>query len=187
MDQFVSTGSNIVTLSYAPKKSSLPWLFASGFTSTIPSDYGQTDEVEVFVGGYDDNAVWISGINYKLTDIVNVGIYTYRCIVAHTSSTEFKDDRFKWTYFIGNIRLKKAPFTVHNMNVNPNSPAGDVQFDADFSVNGTSKQIRLTHPVTPGTLITVIKKTGVYWELGSAPDIAFINAVTGSQYEPPTI
>jgi hypothetical protein len=187
MDQFVASGSNIVTLSYAPKKSSSSWSFASGFTSTLPSEYGQTDEVEVFVGGYDDNAVWISGINYELNDIVNVGVYIYRCIVAHTSSTEFKDDRFRWTYFIGNIRLKKAPFTVHNMNVNPNSPAGDVQFDADFSVNGTSKQIRLTHPVTPGTLITVIRKTGVYWELGSAPVIAFINAVPASEYEPPVI
>jgi hypothetical protein len=187
MDQFVSDGSTVVTLSYAPKKSTSTWSFATGFTSEIPVDYGQTDDIEVFVGGYDDNAEWVSGINYVVNDIVNVGVYTYRCLVAHISGTDFKNDRFKWVYFIGSVRLKKAPFTVHNINVNPSSPAGDVQFDADFSVNGTSKQVRLTHPITPGTLITVIRKTGVHWEIGSAPVVAFINAVPAASYEPPVI
>jgi hypothetical protein len=173
-------------LSYTPTKSLDSWSFLPTFTSSIPAGYGQCNNVEVFVGGYDDNATWVPKIYYNVNDIVNVGVYTYRCVVAHISSTEFKTDRSsKWIYFIGNIRLKKAPFKIHNMNNSASSPAGDVQFDADFSVNGTTKQIRLTHPITPGTLITVIKKTGMHWGLGATPVIAFITAETGSTYESP--
>ena len=186
VDQFVSDGSNLITLSYTPTKSLDAWTFPSTFTSSIPAGYGQCNNVEVFVGGYDDNAEWIPKIYYNVNDIVNVGVYTYRCVVAHTSSAEFKTDRTSnWIYFIGNIRLKKAPFKIHNMNNGATSPAGDVQFDADFSVNGTTKQIRLTHPITPGTLITVIRKTGIYWGLGATPVIAFITAEEGSTYESP--
>jgi hypothetical protein len=186
IDQFVSDGTNLITLSYTPTKSLDSWSFLPTFTSSIPAGYGQCNNVEVFVGGYDDNATWVPKIYYNVNDIVNVGVYTYRCVVAHISSTEFKTDRSsKWIYFIGNIRLKKAPFKIHNMNNSASSPAGDVQFDADFSVNGTTKQIRLTHPITPGTLITVIKKTGMHWGLGATPVIAFITAETGSTYESP--
>jgi hypothetical protein len=186
MDQFVSDGTGIVTLTYTPSKSNDTWTFPSTFTSTIPAGYGQSNDIEVFVGGYKDDAIWTANTYYAINDIVNVGVYTYRCLIPHTSGDAFKTDRIDfWSYFIGNIRLKKAPFKIHNMNNGPSSPDGDVQFDADFSVDGTSKQIRLTYPVTPGTLITVIKKTGIHWGLGAASVISFINSEVGSTYEPP--
>jgi hypothetical protein len=94
----------------------------------------------------------------------------------------------KWKFFVGNIRLKKAPYKIHDVNKHPYSTTGDVQFDPDFSVNGYSKQIRLTNVLDPGTLVTVVKRTGVEW--GSSTNIRenpskvaeFIRSVPGSWY-----
>ena len=120
--------------------------------------------------------------------IVNIGAYTYKCVVAHTSSTSFNNDLANWQFFIGNIRLKKAPYKVFNINNGTYSPAGDVQFDADFAVDGTSNQIRLTNTLAIGTQITVIKQTGTAWDstvniLNDTSKIAtFIKAVPGIWY-----
>jgi hypothetical protein len=190
IDQFTITDANItilsdgtaatvIELSYIPKKSSASWV--------IDSVYGQTDEIEVFVGGYKSDEMWESNVSYLVNDIVNVGVYAYRCIVAHTSSVNFKNDRNKWIYFIGNIRLKKAPYTVHNINLSTLSSTGDIQFNADFAVTGASRRVLITCPITPGTLVSVIRKTGVYWQTGSEEITAFINAVPSAEYEPPTI
>jgi hypothetical protein len=39
-----------------------------------------------------------------------------------------------------------------------------VQLDAEFAVNGTSNQIRLTHLLSTGTQVTVVKRSGVAWD-----------------------
>ena len=161
--QFTSDDSNLVTLNYVPIKSTTSWEFANDFTSSIPSGYGQCDDAEVFVGGYDTNLVWASGVSYEVNDIVNHGSYQFRCVTAHTSSAKFVTDTANWQFFVGNIRLKKHPFNVHNVNVHPESPEGDVQFDPDFSVDGTSSSLRLTNDLTPGTRVTVVRKVGKMW------------------------
>ena len=44
-----------------------------------------------------------------------------------------------------------------------NSPSADKQVEAEFSVNGTDKYIRLTNPLSAGTRISIIRKTGQIW------------------------
>ena len=134
------------------------------YNTTIPVGYGQCDEIEVFVGGYDTSIDWLPNVIYKPDVIVTLGSYTYRCVTEHTSTGSFKNDIANWTFFIGNIRLKKAPYTMHNELQSPDSPAGDIKLDAEFSVDGTSSAIRLTHKLSFGTRITIIKRNGTDWD-----------------------
>ena len=134
------------------------------FDGTIPTGYGQSNDIEVFVGGYDSSVTWSSGVEYKVGKIVIVGSYTYRCVVDHISSKVFADDSDYWQFFIGNIRLKKKPYKVHNVNSAPYSPEGDVQLEADFAVDGANKQVRLTHKLAAGTYVTVVKREGTDWD-----------------------
>jgi hypothetical protein len=164
VEQIISDGGHFVNLGFTPTKSSDTWTYSSGFTSTIPSLYGQSNDIEVFVGGYNDGALWASNVVYSIGIIVNVGSYTYKCITAHTSGVSFNEDIANWEFFVGNIRLKKKPYKMHNVNKAPHSPAGDVQLDAEFAVNGTSNQLRLTHLLSTGTQVTVVKRTGVAWD-----------------------
>jgi hypothetical protein len=188
VSQHVADGTHFVDINFVPVKVAGNWEFDTSFNSTIPQFYDQSDEIEVFVGGYNDSVAWSSSTPYKENDIVKVGSYTYRCAEDHTSSSLFKDDMTKWKFFVGNIRLKKAPYKIHDVNKHPYSTTGDVQFDPDFSVNGYSKQIRLTNVLDPGTLVTVVKRTGVEW--GSSTNIRenpskvaeFIRSVPGSWY-----
>ena len=66
--------------------------------------------------------------------------------------------------FAGGIRLKKKPYKLFNVNQAPYSPSGDVQFDAEFAVDGISKQLRLTNTVNSGIQITVVKRNGIAWD-----------------------
>jgi hypothetical protein len=160
------------------------------YPTNIPVGYGQTDQIEVFVGGYDDITVWTPNTVYNELDIVNVGNYTYRRKpgVAHTSAAVFVDDSTNWSFFIGNIRLQKQPYKVFNINQAPYSPAGDVKFDADFSVNGTSSELRLTNKLAVGTMITVVKRTLTLWDSGTnilnddSKIASFIKAAPGIWY-----
>ena len=163
IDQITSDGTNNISLTFIPKKTDVEWEYNSGFTSSIPQGYGQSDEIEVFVGGYDVSP-WASNINYLAGSIVEVGSYTYKCIDTHTSGVSFNADIANWTFFVGNIRLKKEPYKVHNINNHPDSPEGDVQLDAEFAVDGITNALRLTTNLKFGTRVTVIKKTGVDWD-----------------------
>jgi len=139
----------------------------------IPTSYGQSNDIEVFVGGYDTSMVWTHSVVYNIGDIVNVASYMYRCVTAHTSvaatvdgvDKTFFDDLANWQFFIGNIRLKKLPYVVHNINQAQYSPEGDVDFEPDFAVNGTNT-IRLTNTLGLGTQVTVVKRTGYSWDSG---------------------
>ena len=164
VSQVESDGTHIVDIDFIPTKVTGNWTYATGFTSEIPQFYDQSDDIEVFVGGYDTSTVWAPLASYQTGDIVTVGSYTYQCIATHTSTELFKNDSENWKFFVGNIRLKKKPYSVHNCNQHPYSPLGDVQFDADFSVDGYSKQVRLTNLLSPGTKVTVVKRTGINWD-----------------------
>ena len=148
-DQFIADGvSNVITLGYIP---------------------GSINEIEVFVGGYDDITNWEPGVTYAVQKIVRVGTYTYRCISEHVSSATFTLDTNNWDFFVGNIRLKKHPYSVFNVNVAPDSNAGDINFPADFALvldgNGNpTNQIMLTNLLTANTGITIVKRTGMAWD-----------------------
>jgi hypothetical protein len=141
VEQFFTDGSRTIPLTFAP---------------------ASVNDIEVFVGGYDTTSVWAPNVAYAVDTIVTIGSYTYRCVTAHTSSSVF--DSANWAFFIGNIRLKKHAYDVYNVNVAPESPEGDVQFSADFTVDGVSKEIVLTNALTFGTMVTVVKRTGVVWD-----------------------
>ena len=136
---------------------------------SVPSTYGQSNDIEMFVGGYDVQGEWISKLSYSVGDIVVVGSYNYRCVTAHTSSASFIDDIDNWEYFTGNVRLSKVPYKVHNVRNHYESPEGDVQFEAEFSVDGENSTVRLTNRLTEGTKITLVKRTGAVWaDLGAS-------------------
>jgi hypothetical protein len=91
-------------------------------------------------------------------------------------------------FFIGNIRLKKHPYRVHNVNINQDSPDGDIQFDADFSVDGIDNNIYLTNVLSTGTIVTVVKRTGNKWnnegdiQRGTGKIEKFLKATPGIWY-----
>ena len=163
IEQVISDGTNIVPLTITPSKATTTWSYDSGFVSSIPSEYGQSNDIEVFVGGY-ASVPWASSATYAVDDIVEVGSYTYRCIAGHTSSAIFTTDSAKWEFFVGNIRLKKQPYKVHNVSQHSESPEGDVQLDAEFAVDGVSNELRLTHKLAFGTRVTVVKRVGQRWD-----------------------
>ena len=134
------------------------------YETTVPVGYGQCDEIEVFVGGYDVSINWLPNVTYYPGTIVILGSYTYKCVTEHTSTSNFKTDISNWIFFIGNIRLKKMPYKMHNENQAPDSPMGDMTLDADFAVDGENAAIRLTNLLPVGTRITVIKRNGIDWD-----------------------
>ena len=144
---------------------SIKQLISNGST-TVPLDFvpESVNDIEVFVGGYNIGSEWTAGVDYVTGTIITVGSYNYRCIADHTSSLTFLADSANWQFFIGNIRLKKAPYMVYNANIHPDSPTGDVEFDAEFTVDGTSSSVTLTTPLAYGTHITVVKRTGSVWD-----------------------
>jgi len=129
----------------------------------IPFIPTSVNEIEVFVGGYDTALTWASGVLYSVGTIVQVGSYAYRCVTEHTSSAVFSADVDKWNFFIGNLRLKKHDYKVHNVSIHPESPEGDVSFDADFTVDGITNSIKLSNALDEGVKVTVVKKTGRLW------------------------
>ena len=134
------------------------------YNTTVPVGYGQCDQIEVFIAGYEDAVNWTTNINYSVGTIVVVASYTYRCISSHTSSDNFLSDSAHWKFFVGNLRLKKQPYKIHNETKAPYSPAGDVQFDADFAVDGTSASLRLTNLIPLGTNIRIVVRKGTNWD-----------------------
>ncbi len=137
--------------------------YTEWYRDTIPEQFGQCDEIEVFVGGYSIKGLWNTEVDYSLGEIVVYGTYMFRCLQNHTSSESFVDDKDKWEYFVGTQRLNKVPYKVYNNDIHPESPEGDEQFEADFAVDGTTDAVRLTNDLVAGTKIIVVKKVGRIW------------------------
>lgn len=180
-------GNYYVNILASNGKLPLNTMYWSLYTS-IPSNFGQSNDIEVFVGGYNMISNWESDVNYNEGDIVIVGSYSYKCITQHTSSLTFNNDRINWSFFIGNIRLKKKSYKVYNNNIHAESPQGDVYFDPDFVVDGEDNSIKLTNELKLGTRVTIIRKNGVAWD--STVNIReerskignFITSVPGAPY-----
>ena len=158
IEQVTADGSNTVSLTKIT-----PGLYSfknpnTNLTKTLPHD------IEVFVGGYNIGAVWASNVSYAVGMFITLGSYTYKCVTAHISANTFHADISKWVFFIGNIRLKKDEYKVYNVNNHPDSTDGDVQFDAEFTVDGVTKQLILATPLTFGTQVTIVKRTLTYWD-----------------------
>ncbi len=140
------------------------------------------NQVEVFVGGYNIQK-WLGssdsepGYSYKINDIVEYNGYHYKCKIEHISSSVFTKDSQYWDYFIPNIRLIKKPYAVYNINKAPNSPEGDVNFPADFTVDSSNNTIALQTPIHQEASITIVKRTGRVWD--SVVNIMDDNSIIG--------
>lgn len=241
----VSDDSEIIDTDFIPRKSSVSWTHPTGFVSSIPTEYGQTNDIEIFVGGYthtywesetiyyvdqiiihngslyrvnskhltgmlfddtislldenDDviqdnidsinvysmfditgNNVWMVNTVYDVNQVVYYNSQLYRITVKHRSGDTFESNVTTLNFdnteinidvksstvreICGNhMRLKKHPYVMHNKNESLYSPKGDIYFDADYSVDGTNKHVRLTHKLPVGTIITIVKQMGVKW------------------------
>ena len=143
---------------------------ALGTGTAISTTYGQCDEIEVFVGGYNIDTVWTSNIAYIAGTIVIAGSYTYQANTNHTSGLTFKEDYSlgNWKLFVGNTRLKKKPYKIYHelQSTNPalNSSNFEQILPAEFTVDGTSSLVRLTNPVDIGVKVTVVKRMGTDWD-----------------------
>jgi hypothetical protein len=171
------SSTNTVTLSYPTD----PGTYNTVTTATISAPlYGQADDIDVFVGGYDASTIWEPNTTYTADQIVTINSYTYKITATHTSGKTFNSTvttldtlgnviatGVKATtvrqFFVGNTRLKKHPYSVYNVDIAPNSPAGDVNFIADFAVDSVNKELILSNKLIPGTKVTIIKKTGNVW------------------------
>ena len=66
--------------------------------------------------------------------------------------------------FVGGRRLRKTPISIWTESVGPDSPSGDVQFEAEYAVNRNEGQyVRLTEAPPKGSKIVIQKKLGQSW------------------------
>jgi len=193
IDTFVYDGStNLIPLPYLPNPTTGTiddgsTLYTEWQRDTIPAQFGQSDELDVFVGGYNISGEWVANTSYSLGDIVIYGSYTYRCVTTHTSSESFADDRPNWKYFIGYQRLIKHPYAVHNQELHNESPEGDVDFEADFAVNGTTNAVRITQELSIGTRVVTVKRIGRVWNDPGRRLIDSNNKIANFLKEKPTM
>ena len=123
-----------------------------GSQELIP--YNETQEREDFIS--DGTAILIGPLNF---------------VPAKGTRSSWTRTTIPTTYgpcdeveiFVAGRRLRKDPITVYNEANGASSPAADVVLEAEFSVDGTSDNIRLTTAVPAGTRISVIKRTGKSW------------------------
>ncbi|NBP56826.1 hypothetical protein EBU71_09930, partial [bacterium] len=80
--------------------------------------------------------------------------------------------------FIGTERLKKVPYTIHDRDINPHSPEGDVNYPRDFVTDAVNRStingevevyIKLENDVAVNNRITIVRKQGRVWaDLGQS-------------------
>jgi hypothetical protein len=138
-----------------------------GPTETIP--YNDEFIVESSIS---DGSTKNIRLSYEPTK-VDVDWYTDTIPSTHGRSDEIE-------VFVGGYRLKKNSYSFFNETSSyPDSPEGDNQYEAEFSVNGTN-EVRLTNEVAENVKITVIKKVGRVWEDSAPPERIFRSIAAGS-------
>jgi hypothetical protein len=138
-----------------------------GPTETIP--YNDEFIVESSIG---DGSTKNIRLSYAPTK-VDVDWYTDTIPANNGRSDEIE-------VFVGGYRLKKNAYSLFGENNQyPDSPEGDSQYEAEFSVDGT-EQVRLTNEVAENVKITVIKKVGRVWEDPAPAERVFKNIQAGS-------
>ena len=65
--------------------------------------------------------------------------------------------------FIGGIRQQKNPYTIHDPTIHPESPQGDVDYPADFTIDQKTAQLKLNSVPRLGIKAQVVRKTLTLW------------------------
>jgi hypothetical protein len=73
--------------------------------------------------------------------------------------------------FVGGVRQRKNPYVLHNPSIHPESPEGDVNYPADFTIEENTARIQLNTIPRSGIRTQVVRKTLTVWE-DSGKDIA---------------
>ena len=113
-DVVIADGSSqMIPTAFTPNVNAKSIAYLNDWTRvSIPDNYGQCDEVEVYVAGR---------------------------------------------------KLRKAPITVHNPIIAQDSEQGNTILEAEFSVNGTDSEIRLSDIPPEGTKVEIVRKLGKKW------------------------
>lgn len=234
----------ITAISTQSTTQSTMFRYDNGDLSNVHDLFGNTNELELFVGGYAD-ADWQPNTIYAIGSFFRAGVSTYHVKSSFMSGDSFTADAYtvssgltEWlpatdyiidqlithdaiiykssanftspatfdtvnmmllseldyttpvsyltpiNFFVSNIRLKKHAYTAFDINLAASSPAGDVQFQADFALGNTGN-VTLTTPIAAKTKLTVIKQTGTMWGdaslwVDNSACARFIRAVPGS-------
>jgi len=105
------------------------------------------------------------------TEVLDIG-------VAETIPYEDKTDVQEWDpnvglpyipskdsieVFVGGVRQRKNPYTLHDARIHPESPEGDVDYPADFTIDETTAQLNLNSTPRLGIKTQVVRKTLTLW------------------------
>jgi len=132
----------------------------TGFTETVP--YKETQEKEDFVsdGISDDSTIGtaktIGPLNFVPVKSSDTDWYRDTIPVTHGPCDQIE-------VFVAGRRLRKNPTYLYNSAVGSDSPQGDVQVEAEFSVDGATGYVRLTETPPAGQRVTVIRRVGSIW------------------------
>jgi hypothetical protein len=66
--------------------------------------------------------------------------------------------------FVGGVRQRKNPYVLHNPHIHPESPQGDVDYPADFTIDENTARIQLNMIPRSGIRTQVVRKTLTVWE-----------------------
>ena len=169
-DRVISTGTNIIDLTFVPTVDDLSiyqWFNENGYTFTenfeIESSYNINDVV-VFNNNYYYTVYPVPSVKNRLTTINYTPINATYWKLYVTSIPPGYSQSNDIEVFAAGVRLKKKPYNLYSVLNGPDSPAADDRFDAEFSVDGESQQVRLTETVPFGTTVTVVKRLGIDWD-----------------------
>jgi hypothetical protein len=105
------------------------------------------------------------------TEVLDIG-------VAETIPYEDKTDIQEWDpnirlpyipskdnieVFVGGVRQRKNPYVLHNPTIHPESPEGDVNYPADFTIDENTAQLQLNSTPRVGIKTQVVRKTLTLW------------------------
>jgi hypothetical protein len=124
----------------------------TGFLEFIP--YQESQEKEDFIS--DGTSLLVGPLNF-LPGKANISNWYRNTIPANFGRCD------EIEVFVGGRRLRKDATKIYDSTVGAYSPAGDIDIEAEFSVDGINENIRLTYPVPAGTRITVIRRQGRLW------------------------
>ena len=169
-DRVISDGTNFINLTFTPTLDDMSiykWFSENGYTFTgnfeVVSSYNINDVV-VYNNSYYYTINVVPAVQNRLTTVdYSTANSTYWKLYVTSIPPGYSQSN-DVEVFAGGIRLKKKPYDLYNVLNGPDSPAANDRFDAEFSVNGTTKQVRLTEAVPFGTTVTVVKRLGTDWD-----------------------
>jgi hypothetical protein len=175
-ERISSDGTNFVPLSFVPTATDIThWFTNFGYNLVTTIDGGHfyqdtvqyaVNDVIVYGDYYYVNTVYYPIKKTAAGDAIPSGIIppTSAKWRKYSSVPNFYGQADDIEVFVAGTRLKKAPYKVYSVSQAPESPEGDVQFDAEFAVDSYANSIRLTVPPALGTQITVVKRQGRLWD-----------------------